>query len=314
MTDTLTESTAAAPASVLRELNQVNRQLEQVLSELGAYSDGKTELRTIAIALVKAVDRDPDIAFASILLNQIGGRYAVRHCAETAIVATLMARALGKVDHHLITIALGALTMNVGLMRQIESFQNRDTALSRDERSLIERHPAESADLLRCAGVDDEEWIECVLLHHEKADGSGYPEGRHEAAIPDGARLVSAADRYCACVSARNYRRSMLPPVAVAKLREEALTEADIALAAVFAERVGPYPPGTLVRLANEEIGVVARRDAVHVLRGANGEAPAQATRRDTVMPACAIIEALHEDQVRLRFSMKAVWGELASL
>ncbi|MEO7577395.1 MAG: HD domain-containing phosphohydrolase, partial [Massilia sp.] len=247
-------------------------------------------------------------------LNQIAGRYAVRHCAETAIVATLVARSMGIEGADLATIALGAMTMNVGLMRQIEQFQHRDSALLPDERALIERHPVESADMLRCAGVEDAQWIECVLLHHEKADGSGYPEGRQEAAIPDAARLISAADRYCACVSARNYRRSMLPPLALDKLREEAVTAADQALADLFGERIGAYPPGALVRLANGEIGVVSRRDEVHVLIDADGAAPATPTRRDSAMPACAIVEALLEDQLRLRFSMKTVWGELASL
>jgi HD-GYP domain-containing protein (c-di-GMP phosphodiesterase class II) len=316
MNDILAADEVAAPIPVLRELNEINRHLERLLGELSAYSDANLDLHAIAQQLVGAVERDPDIAFAAILLNQIGGRYAVRHCAEAAIVATLMARALGKVGHHLVTIALGAMTMNVGLMRQIESFHHRDSALSREERALIERHPAESAELLRCAGVNDDAWLDCVLTHHEKADGSGYPEGRLEAAIPDSARLISAADRYCACVSARNYRRSMLPPLALAKLRQEAMSAADLALADLFTAELGNYPPGTLVRLTNGEIGVVSRRDEVHVLRDTSGS-PASASMvhlRDTALPEHAIVEALHEDQVRLRFSMKSVWGELANL
>ena len=316
LSDSLTPAAAIDAISVLRELNDVNARLERLLGELSAYSDADSALRAVAHDLVAAVERDPDIAFASILLNQIGGRYAVRHCVESAIVATLMARAMGKVGHHLVTIALGALTMNVGLMRQIEGLQNRDSALSREERTLVERHPTESATLLRCAGVNDDDWIDCVLMHHEKADGSGYPEGRLDAAIPDGARLISAADRYCACVSARNYRRSMLPPAALAKLRAEATTAVDLRLAELFDVQLGNYPPGTLVRLTSGEIGVVARRDQVHLLLDASGTASAPSTglRRDSALPANAIVEALHEDDVRLRFSMKSVWGELANL
>ena len=65
---------------------------------------------------------------------------------------------------------------------------------------------------MRCAGVSDEQWLACVLQHHETDDGSGYPEGRSNGEVALNAKLIGLADRYCACVSARNYRRSMAPP------------------------------------------------------------------------------------------------------
>jgi HD-GYP domain-containing protein (c-di-GMP phosphodiesterase class II) len=304
----------SAPASVLHCLNLASSQLDDLLSGLSAYSEADLSLRLIAREVAEATGRAPDVAIACILLNQIAGTYAVRHCVDTAILACVLARAMGKPPLEVLTVAAAALTMNVGMMRQIESFQGK-TTLTGDERALVRQHPSESAGLLRGAGVSDEEWLAYVLQHHETDDGSGYPEGRRQGEIAFNAKLIGLADRYCACVSARNYRRSLLPPLALNTLSADAAI--DSALTGLFTEHLGSFPPGTLVRLANSEIGVVvARADGgallVHALRGADGK-PMSVVRR-TDQPGFAIDIALHEDDARLRFSMKSVWGELAAL
>ena len=310
---------ANPPPSVLHSLNHVNQRLERMLLELRKQSTADAELRDIARELIAAVELDTDIALASIFLNQIAGLYAVRHCVETAIVVVLIARAMHKSDSEILTATAAALTMNVGMVRQIEGFQCKDCALSSEERAVVRRHPHESAELLRGAGVIDQEWLNYVLLHHENDDGSGYPEGKLGDEIPQNAKLIGLADRYCAHVSARNYRRSLLPSIALRNLFVDGDAPVDPVLASLFVEQIGKYPPGSLVRLANGEVGVVAHRGAggqvtVHALRTADGKTLPAAAIRHCAEPEYAIDEALHEDQVGVRFSMKHIWGELASL
>jgi hypothetical protein len=306
--------------SVLQCLNLINKRLERMLMELRGEDAADNELRKIAEELVAAVERAPDIALAAIYLNQIAGLYSVRHCVEAAIVAALVARAMHKSEVEVLTIVAAAMTMNVGMVRLIEVFQCKDCALSSEERAAVRRHPTESADLLRRVGVTDDDWIDYVLLHHENEDGSGYPEGRLGPEIPQNAKLIGMADRYCAYVSARNYRRSLLPQVALHKLCTDCDVPVEPGLAEQFAHVIGSYPPGTLVRLQNGEVGVIsARPDAmgaltVHALRGADGKALPAPVVRMTSEGGCGIEEALHEDQANLRFSMKHVWGELAAI
>jgi hypothetical protein len=132
--------------------------------------------------------------------------------------------------------------------------------------------------------------------------------------------LIGLADRYCAFVSARNYRRSLLPPVALGKLASNKEMPVDPDVVAHFAYQVGPYPPGTLVKLENGEVGVVSRgADAngalrIHVLRGADGGLLPLAEQRLTCEEGCEVAAALHEDEARVRFTMKHIWGELAAL
>lgn len=314
-----------APPSVLHLLNESNHRLERLLHELRSKENAEQELRAIAAEVLRAYELNPDIALACVLLNQIAGTYAVRHCIETALVAILVAGGMGKGRKETLLITVAALTMNVGMLRHNELFQNKNTPLTSEEQAIVRRHPEESAEMLNCVGVDDEEWISCVMLHHENDDGSGYPGGKTSDQISQNAKLIGLADRYCAHVSARNYRRSILPDLALRNIFLEPKSPIDPVLAEQFVRQLGKYPPGSLVRLHNGEIGVVTQRglDAdgiqVHALRDSAGVAIPAATLaalapRSTSAPEFAIAESLHEDDVGVRFSMKNVWGDQARL
>lgn len=300
-----------APGPVLRSLNDAAGALDAPLATLNGYSRADDALRAIAADVAGAAARAPAIAIACVLLNQVGGRYAIRHSIDSAVLTALVARALGQAEASVLTATAAALTMNVGMLAEIDVFHARATALGSAERERLRCHPQAGATLLRGAGVDDDDWLDGVLQHHETADGSGYPAGLRADAIAANAQLVGMADRYCACIGARNYRRSMLAPAALQLLAAD--HGARPALVHAFTRVLGAYPPGTLVRLHDGASGVVVDADAdarlrVQVLRAADGSA-VNAQRDGAVIDA-----ALHEDDARLRFSMTSVWGELAAL
>lgn len=324
--DSLTVPNGAAeltqPPSVLRLLNDCNRRLERLLENLRSEHEAEGALRAIAGDVVRAVELDADIAVAAILLNQIAGSYAVRHCIETAVIVVLLARRLGRPHAGVVTVTAAALTMNVGMLRQQESFQNKHK-LDREDLAIVHRHPQDSANLLQCAGVQDDEWLSCVLLHHENDDGSGYPAGVASPDVTLNAKLLSLADRYCALVSARNYRRSLLPDQALRMLREDHDSPVDGELLDLFHRQLGDYPPGCLVRLAGGGIAVVAERSAsgavrVCSLRDTAGTVLAPDARQwrellPTTDGKLAIAAAISEDEADVRFAMQQIWGEQAS-
>lgn len=302
--------------SVLRLINHNNKQLEKLLPILGGRLDAESELNEITHNLIQALAIDTDVALACIFLNQIGGIYAVRHCIETAIVALLIAQAQGKTMRELSTIGKICLTMNVGMLNFHEQLQDRRSILSAEEQRSIERHPEQSVNILRQAGIEDEEWMNGILHHHENDDGSGYPFGKSRAEIPEQARLVSIADRYCAQVSARNYRKSITPDLAAKSLGLPVAS--DDGLHQLFMQEIGLYPPGTLVQLENLEIGVVHARQAhaapsAYALLGPAGKL-ATPEKRNCAQEKYRIQRALHEDEVNLRIGMKQIWGAHAAL
>ena len=300
---------------VLRRINEVHRELEYLLFNLESVDDAAARLLAVAARLMAAVEDGPDIALACILHNQGEGSYAVRHCIDTAAVAMLVARALDKLPHQILPVVAGALTMNIGMLHKQEQLQSRLNAISHDELAGIHAHPQQGADILRRAGVTDDEWLDCVLLHHENEDGSGYPSGRTGDTIPLNVKIISLADRYCARVSSRSYRRSLLPIEALRDLLADHRL-VDPMLTACFIRVVGMYPTGAVVRLASGEIGVVAGKGsdstapAVQVLVGADGVLLASPLRRDTGAVGFGVREMLSGEQAGVRFRMWQVWGD----
>lgn len=302
-------------------LSQACRRLERLLPKLADCEDHLQDLLGIAKTVVQAVETEPDIALACILLNQIPGSYALRHSVETATLVAHIARTLGRDGHETVTVTAAALTMNVGMLLYHDDFQSRHGSLTGEESAELRGHPQEGVAILRQAGVDDAEWLDCVLLHHERGDGSGYPFGRSADDIPQNAGLIGLADRYCAQVSARNYRKSILPDKALQVIFGANHQGIDPVLAECFIRELGSFPPGTYVLLDNGEIGVVTHRAAqgraatVMALVAPNGVPLLPfPVPRTLVAGECAVRKALHEDEADIRFSMRQLWGEAANL
>ena len=307
-----------ASASVLRQINQAHRRLEYLLFNVERETGAQAQLLTVATQLMSAVDRHSDIALACILHNQDEGSYTVRHCIDSAVVAMLVARALGKGPHEIVTITAAALTMNIGMLHNHEQLQSRLNAISSQEIAVIRNHPQEGVNILKQAGIDDEDWLAYVLMHHENEDGSGYPHGKRGDDIPLNAKIISLADRYCARVSSRSYRKSLLPNEALTDILLADHRSVDPMLTACFIRVLGIYPTGAVVRLANGEIGVVSGKGKnsttpiVHALVGADGILLPAAVQRDTASDSYAVREMLSDEQAGIRFRMHQVWGDAA--
>lgn len=283
---------AAAPPSVLRALNAVQHRLDDA-GRTSPHGD-PAELRATARDLLHAVDLSADVALACVLRNQIAGSYAMRHSIETAVVAVLAARHLHMRPAPLLSLVCAAL------------------ALHATGRHAPEGHNGGMAGAAHCPRASEPEWFACLLAEHA-------PDPLHERSAGTDAQaaahLLRMADRYCAGISPRNYRRALLPGDALARVLE---LSPDPVLTAAFVHEIGACPPGTAVRLAGGELGVVAHRDGdrpeVFCLRDGAGRTFSMPLPCRVGEDGCTIAAALGEDDIELPISMKQVWGPLASL
>ncbi|MES2258746.1 MAG: HD domain-containing phosphohydrolase [Pseudomonadota bacterium] len=309
--------------SVLRILNGATLELQTVLHQIAsgtAPADVRRQLEEIARLVTQATALNADVALACILHNQRAGPYSVRHSIDTAVVAQLVALALKKPVPDIDSMTLAALTMNVGMLAEHDRLQDSRRVLTDGERSLVHAHPQAAVELLRQAGIDEPNWLACVLAHHENEDGSGYPGGvSGGTGVPDTAKLIALADRYCARVTERQYRPSMLPNGALRDILLEAKNTLDGLPAAVLIRELGIYPVGTYVRLLNGEVGVVWRKGLnpttpwVTSLVGPRGAPLDPLLQRDTRGDLNGIREVLSAAQANALFRMEQVWGRAAS-
>jgi len=137
------------------------------------------------------------------------------------------------VDH----IGLAALIHDIGKIGVDEKILNKSGSLSADERIEIERHPEIGWRLLSSTN-EFSELAQFVLSHHEKWDGSGYPNGIEGQKIPLESRIIAVADAYDAMTSERSYRKALCKEDAVKELRRCSGTQFDPEIVDVFVNQV----------------------------------------------------------------------------
>ncbi|SPF56228.1 Sensory box protein (fragment) [Candidatus Desulfosporosinus infrequens] len=131
----------------------------------------------------------------------------------------------------------------VGLLHDIgkiaieEGILNKPGKLSEQEWNEIKRHPdigyrilSSSSEMLELAN--------CILAHHERWDGKGYPKGLKGEDIPKISRIIALADSYDAMTSERSYRKALSEEEALVEIRKNAGTQFDPEIARVFVEKV----------------------------------------------------------------------------
>ncbi len=163
--------------------------------------------------------------------------YTYGHSRKVNIYAVVLAEALGLPSDEVSRISTSALLHDIGKIGVPDSILNKKGELDDEEWEAIKSHPRLGAnivgnvhDLAPCVGS--------ILYHHEKWDGSGYPEGLSGKAIPLGARILSVADAFAAMASARPYREALGDDQALERLRQGAGTQFDPELVALFVEEV----------------------------------------------------------------------------
>jgi response regulator RpfG family c-di-GMP phosphodiesterase len=304
--------------SVIYSINLAVKRLSVLLKNIKKFPDARANLLEIVKIIRFAVNLNENLALANIQLNHLSGAYPVRHCVDTAILAIMVAESMNKTEQEIQDIAAAAITMNISMIELQEKLQVNKGEISDTNKTAIRNHPIASIDLLYEAGIEDTDWLNYVLLHHEHEDGSGYPVGNVKSEIPQNAKILTLADGFCARISARGYRRSNLPSVALRDIFLDNKAHADPTLAAYFIKVLGLYPPGTFVQLKNSEIAVISQRatDSSPCIASAlvkpNGELYVNPVKRDTSVDPYTIMEAKFPDKASVQANLQQIWGSLA--
>ena len=217
------------------------------------------DVRTASALLQRLCLLESD-AMLAVPLRMTGGRYGVRHSLATAIVLEFMLTRMGTSPSERRTAINAALTMNLGMLELQEQLYGQAGALSPEQRASVLDHPNVSVALLRGAGLEDRMWLALVTQHHEHLDGTGYPRKLSGDQLWPAAQALMLADRWCAMITERGYRPGAPPDKALQLIVDRTSSVADTSIGRALSDVLGPYPPGTPVRLVNGEVGMVCRR------------------------------------------------------
>lgn len=274
---------------------------------------GRTRSVSRVIQAACLADRDASLGW---LFLGVEARYVVTHPIHTAILCELIAAQMGWAEGERLQLIDAALTMNIGHLVAQHKLHAHAAELTPDQREEIKQHCRDGYDLLIELKVSETKWCDAVLHHHERHDGSGYPQGLKGEAISPFARLIAVADVYTALIAEHAHRHALPPNTALKQLYMMRGNQLDGSTIEQLIKLTGVYPPGSLVRLACGEVAVVTHPGATptaptaHSILSARNTALSVYPKRDTQNPEFAIKEVLNLARNKIAISQKArLWG-----
>ncbi len=194
--------------------------------------------------------------------------YTFLHCVSVGTLMVTFGRALGIEGGALRQGGIGGFVHDVGKSLIPDVVLNKPGRLTEEEFAQIRLHPGMGHDILRTASNVGPVPMDITRHHHERMDGSGYPDRLPGAEITQFARMAAIVDVYDAVTSDRVYHKGMHPTEALRRMLEwSAGGHFDQALLKQFIRCVGIYPTGTMVRLESGRLAVVTEQNAHDLLK-----------------------------------------------
>jgi HD-GYP domain-containing protein (c-di-GMP phosphodiesterase class II) len=222
------------------------RRLEPSRRFLGRELEILAGLGEIAVAAVRHAQERPGLSFdlralLGTLCTTLDERdgYTARHSDAVAELACAVGGRLGLGPAAVAELEIAALLHDLGKMRVPVSLLQKPAALSPDEFAVMARHPGWGTELLTpLPGLEAVASI--VRYHHERWDGSGYPDGLGGNRIPLASRIIAVCDAYHAMTSRRPYRPALGSAAAMCELWAGVGSQFDPDIVAQLAAVVAP--------------------------------------------------------------------------
>ncbi|MGD9559721.1 MAG: HD-GYP domain-containing protein [Oscillospiraceae bacterium] len=228
--------------------------------DLHASAQSLSQLDAVVARLVASVQSNSH-ALVNIANLKSHDDYTYHHSLSVAVLAIGIGRHLRLPEKLMNHLGLTAILHDVGKMAIPAAVIQKPGRLSPDEYTLVKTHAFAGSSRLVESAVGSEPLWSGVLYHHEKVDGSGYPNGLKGEEIPLWSRIIAVADVYDALTSARPYRRPMQPAEALEYLMGGSDTAFDFDIVSALVRIVDLYPLGSLLELSDGRYGLVVDND-----------------------------------------------------
>ncbi len=209
--------------------------------------------------------------------------YTFTHMVNVSILTMAQARTLGVEGRQLRALGLAAMLHDIGKVLTPIEVLNKPGKLTPAEFEIMRRHPLDGAAILR-GGRDIPRLAAVVAFeHHLRRDGKGYPDGVQRSSINVATVLCGISDVYDAMRSTRVYQAASPAQRIMELMAHKDTGRFDQHLVRLFVGLMGVYPPSTLARLTNGEVGIVV---------GTGGPDPSLPTVKVLFDPAGARLKA----------------------
>ncbi len=193
--------------------------------------------------------------------------YLMEHSMNVAILLANFGRYLGLERSVLKELTLGGLLHDVGKIMTPDEVLNKPGKLTDEEFGVMRQHVVHSYDILSNTAGITPTMLEVAANHHERLDGTGYPQRLKGDQLSLYTRMSGIVDVYDAVTADRVYKQGMQPTQAFRILLKGINQHFDAELVTKFIKCMGVYPVGTLVQLSNQRLAVVMQRNEQQPLK-----------------------------------------------
>ncbi len=226
----------------------------------------KEVARQVAEDIADSVTRNGS-ALVSLARLKTADDYTYMHSVAVCALMVALARKLGLSDDEGRAAGFAGLLHDLGKMDVPLEVLNKPGRLTDEEFDRVRNHPVSGYERLLAAGVVHEQALDVCLHHHEKLDGTGYPNRLSGNQISLMARMGAVCDVYDAITSNRPYKAGWDPAESLARMAQWTSSHLDQRVFQAFVRSLGIYPIGSLVLLSNSKLAVVVDQSKGSMLK-----------------------------------------------
>lgn len=189
------------------------------------------------------------------------------HSLGVTVLSIAIGKSLGLSRKYLSELAMCALLHDIGKTKVPIEIIQKPANLSEEEYGVVKEHPGRGFTMLKEKNLVSDLVLEGIASHHERIDGTGYPNKTSGKQIPLFGRIIACADVYDALTAQRPYRGSSKPTEAIEYIMGTSGRQFDRGVVRGFLKCISPYPVGSCVQLSNGDTAVVVEQNSQNPLR-----------------------------------------------
>ncbi|MCV6627209.1 MAG: HD domain-containing protein, partial [Cellvibrionaceae bacterium] len=217
--------------------------------------------------LITGVFHNKDAIAALVRLKRIS-EYRYQHGVSMAVWSAILGRHISLPMAQLEKLVVACAMCDIGMTRLPDSIIHQPDALTASQWKMVKMHPELGVKMVReSSDQQDPEVLGIIECHHERFDGSGYPNGHRASDIPLLARIAGLVDAYDAMITSRPHAHGLSSYEAIQQLISAKGELFQDALVEQFVQAIGLFPTGSLVEFNTGEVGIVVKQNEMRRLK-----------------------------------------------